>query len=398
LTEQVPYQPRDVFGGDGSVPRALIAPARYVQGPGVLERLGRYLSLLPGSRAGLLLSPGGAARFGDRIGAALRAEGISASEVEFGGECSIEEIERIAAALGGAAPTVDYLVAVGGGKCIDAGRAAARRLGLPVAVCPSLASTDAPCAALSVIYSSRGVKQGVEFFPDSPALVAVDSEVVAQAPPRYLVAGMGDAMATWYEARTCVRNPDARSLLGGRPTIAAAALGELCAHTLFANGVAAAEAVRRGEVTEPLERVIEANTLLSGIGFESGGIAAAHSVVHGLTAIDAVRENHMHGEMVAIGLLTQLVLEGTPREARRVAAFCAAVGLPVHLGQISLSPDDGATLATVMEAAMTLPFVANEPFEVSAASLARAAADAHALGVEITRQRGDEAYRSLREA
>lgn len=398
MTEKVRYQPRDVFGGDGVVPRVLIAPARYVQGPGVLERLGRYLSLPPGSRAGLLLSPGGAARFGERIGAALRAEGIAASEVEFGGECSIEEIERIAAALGGASPAVDYLVAVGGGKCIDAGKAAAYRLGVPVAVCPSLASTDAPCAAQSVIYSSQGVSEGVEYFPDSPALVAVDTEVIARAPVRYLVAGMGDALATWYEARTCLRNPDARSTLGARPTMAATALGELCADTLFRHGAAAAQAVARGEVSEPLERVVEANTLLSGIGFESGGIAVAHCVAAGLTAIDAVRRTSMHGETVAIGLMTQLVLEGTPREARRVAAFGAAVGLPIRLGQVSLSPDDTPTLDRVVKTALSLPFVANEPFEVTATALRDAAVRADDLGAEVARSAGEGPYRALREA
>ena len=106
--------------------------------------------------------------------------------------------------------------------------------------------------------------------------------------------------------RTCFRNPPGRrAVIGARPTIAAQAIAELCAQTVFDDGVAAAEANYRGEVGPALERVIEANTLLSGIGFESGGVTAAHAVAMGFTRLPVARENYLHGEMVAVGLLTQ---------------------------------------------------------------------------------------------
>ena len=85
-------------------------------------------------------------------------------------------------------------------------------------------------------------------------------------------------MATWYEARTCFDNPRARSVLGARPTLATSAIGELCADTLFEYGLSAVEAVKRSEVNDALENIVEANTLLSGMGFESGGLAVAHSI------------------------------------------------------------------------------------------------------------------------
>jgi glycerol dehydrogenase len=245
------------------------------------------------------------------------------------------------------------------------------------------------------MYTPAGVFAGVEFFPQSPALVAIDTRIVAEAPVRHLVAGMGDAMATWYEARTCYQNPRARSVLGARPTLAASALGELCANTLFADGVAAVQAVQRAEVTDALERIVEANTLLSGIGFESGGLAVAHSVAQGLTVIPAVQQHYLHGEMVAMGLLTQLLLEARGEEAKEVAEFFAQVGLPVHLGQLSLSPQDEAQLDAVMEAAMMFPSVRNEPFTVTAKTLLAASHQAHALGMDVAQRAGDAAYRAL---
>ena len=67
--------------------------------------------------------------------------------------------------------------------------------------------------------------------------------------------------------------------------------------------------------------MIEANTYLSGVGFESGGLAAAHALYNGLTAIPDAH-HYYHGEKVAFGTLTQLVLENAPvEEIETVAAL-----------------------------------------------------------------------------
>jgi glycerol dehydrogenase len=272
MADQEPFSPHGIFGvgistPEGPPPQVLAAPSRYIQGDGVLGQLGRYLPVVPSRRTAILISAGGQRRDSSRIKAGLDAAGIESIFVTFGGECSIAEIEGAVATIRGSGVAVDSLTAIGGGKCIDAGKSVAYRLNVPMISCPSLASNDAPCSAVSVIYTPEGVTESVEFFPRNPELGIVDTRIVAEAPVRYLVSGMGDAMATWYEARTCIQNPAARNVLLARPTLAAAALGELCANTLYANGVAAAEAVRRREVTPALEHVIEANTLLSGIGF-----------------------------------------------------------------------------------------------------------------------------------
>lgn len=91
-------------------------------------------------------------------------------------------------------------------------------------------------------------------------------------------------MATWFEARACSRS-SATTLAGGACTQAALALAKLCYHTLLEEGEKAMLAAEQQVVTPALERVIEANTYLSGVGFESGGLAAAHAVHNGLTAI-----------------------------------------------------------------------------------------------------------------
>jgi glycerol dehydrogenase len=296
----------------------------------------------------------------------------------FGGECSSQEIERAkTAARECGARTI---VGAGGGKVLDTARAVAADLGLPVVNCPTVASSDAPCSALSVIYSEEGVFQEYRFYRKNPDLVLVDTQVIAQAPPRLLVAGMGDALATWFEARTCVAGA-VKNMRGGSSTCSALALAELCYQTLLADGAAALQAVKTQVVTPALERLIEANTLLSGLGFESSGLAAAHAVHNGLTAAHDTH-SYYHGEKVAFGLLVQLVLEGVPSPTlEKVMAFSSDVGLPITLAEIGLTKLTRDHLDPIARRA-TAPgeTIHNEPFEVTPDMVADAILAADALG------------------
>ena len=148
----------------------------------------------------------------------------------------------------------------------------------------------------------------------------MDTAVVAQAPRRMLVEGLGDALAIWYKARTIQEAQAINSQTSS-------ALAKLCCDILLQDKEAEAQAVDAKAVTPALERVVEANTLLSGLGFESGGLCVAHSVHNGLT-LQAICAEYIHGEKVVFGLLTQLVLEGREQaEIKRVLHLCKNVVL-----------------------------------------------------------------------
>lgn len=198
---------------------------------------------------------------------------------EFGGEASSQEVERLAAL--GSADNVDFVIALGGGKTIDSAKAVADLLQTPVAVLPTTASTDAPCSALSVLYTPHGEFDRYSFYEKNPNIVLVDTSVVVRAPPRFLAAGIGDALATNVEARRCGNSPN---FGGGLPTEVSSAICQKCEEILFKYGRQAWEANKAQAVTPAFEAVVEANTLLSGLGFESGGLAAAHAVSLGCHA------------------------------------------------------------------------------------------------------------------
>lgn len=356
------------------------SPSRYTQGRGATAHLGEEMARI-GLTGPVLLVAGRSARtlLAEVWRTALGDSGFVYAVHEFGGECSHAEVARIvAAARSEGAATI---CGAGGGKVLDAARAAAADLGLPVVNCPTVASSDAPCSALSVIYTEEGVFQEYRFYRRNPDLVVVDTEVVAQGPPRLLAAGMGDALATWFEAKTCVAG-HVRNMRGGASTQSALALAELCYRTLLADGVEALRSVSLKVVTPALDRIIEANTLLSGLGFESSGLAAAHAVHNGLTAAPATHGAY-HGEKVAFGVLVQLVMEGATRaQFRDVLGFSTSVGLPVTLAEIGceggLSRELLAQVAA--RAAAKGETIHNEPFEVTPALVADAILAADATG------------------
>lgn len=355
--------------------RVFISPSKYVQGAGELDRLGEYTKVY-GKKALVIISAGGKKRFGDRVEASLAVAGVECAFDEFNGECSQAEIDRLVEVLKGAGS--DVVLGVGGGKIFDTAKAVAAAVDVPVVVVPTIAATDAPCSALSVIYTDEGQFQEYQFFKQNPNLVLMDTEVIAKSPVRLTVSGMGDALATYFEARACKRS-DAGTCAGGKVTSAAMALARLCYETLMSDGVKAKLALEAGACTESVEKVIEANTLLSGLGFESAGLAGAHAIHNGMTAMPETHAFY-HGEKVAFGTLTQLVLENAD-ELYEVLDFCVEVGLPVTFAQLGVAD---ASYERVLEVARLAcadnDTLHNMPFEVTPEKVANAMLAADAYG------------------
>lgn len=355
------------------------SPGRYVQGPGATYELGRELKRLGFSGRVILIAGGTAQRVLQPIwNTVLPAEGIEPLVYPFGGECSAEEVTRLVNLAAGSGAVA--VVGAGGGKASDAARAVADELNLPAILTPTLASTDSPCSALSVMYDTGGTVEGFRFYNRHPLLVLVDTTVIARAPKRFLVGGLGDALATWFEART-VRESCCHTMVGGLPSTTGTALAKLCCDILLADGPAACAAVEAGATTPALERVVEANNLLSGLGFESGGLALAHAIHNGITAIPASHA-FIHGEKVAFGLLTQLVLEGRPQaEIDEIYRYQKAVGLPTTLAEVGVDAASDDQLRTIAERTVAPGESShNEPFPVTAETLISALRAADQLG------------------
>lgn len=330
--------------------RMYLSPARYVQGSGALSRLAQYTAPY-GDTVLIVLSEGGKKRLrGPLDKSQADAPGQRFVEEAFSGECTMAEIERLA----GIAKDIGagLVVGMGGGKVIDTAKGAAHVADLPVMIAPTNASSDAPCSALSVVYTPGGGLDRLLKLRRNPDVVLVDNEVIASAPPHLLATGMGDALATYFEMKA-LHDTDGPNFVGTRITLAAYAIAEQCYKTLMASGYKAYLANSRHAVTRAFEDVVEANILLSGIGFESGGTSGAHAINNGLSS-NPRAAGHMHGEFVAFSVIAHLLLVDESEELIwKTIMFLDSVGLPVTLAQLGyeggIEPDELEQAAAIAD-------------------------------------------------
>ncbi|RBP97515.1 glycerol dehydrogenase [Bifidobacterium aemilianum] len=348
--------------------KVLCSPGSYIQQEGAMGQLAQEYAAIGSTGAHLLVDPTIDKLYHNQIVSSFDQGKVPYQLMEFGGECCQEEIERHRQHLGQA----DVIIGIGGGKTLDTAKAVAHFSHLPVIIVPTAASSDAPCSRLSVLYTPQGVFDRYLPLPSNPNVVIMDTDIIAKAPARFLIAGLGDAFATYYEAAACVQS-NATTMTGGHATNASFALAKLCHDTLLEDSVKAIAAAKAGVRTAALENIIEANTLLSGLGFESSGLAAAHSIHDGMTAL-AGTHKMLHGEKVAFGTLAQLILEDRPlEEVKEVYGYFHMVGLPTTLAEIGIGDASDEDLLKVGELACGPDeTMGNMPFEVTPIDVAHA--------------------------
>ncbi|SDZ55654.1 glycerol dehydrogenase [Herbiconiux ginsengi] len=342
--------------------RSFVSPSRYVQGAGAISLLGELIAPLCASP--VILADNNVWGFsGDAVTESLRKAGLDEVRISFGGRATDREIASVSSQL--TERGADLVVGLGGGSTLDTAKAAGSDAGIPWVTVPTTASTDAPGTGVAVIYTDEGVLDHFRILGRNPALVLVDSQYVANAPVSFLIAGIGDALSTWLEARAS--GGAGRALVSGFQAPATGlAAAELSWTILRENALQAIADVKEHKVTPALDNVIEANILLSGLGFEAGGLSVAHSVHNGLTVAEQTH-GLQHGEKVNIGSIVQLILDGAPdSEINDFISFTTRVGLPTSLTELGLSIQDTETLnAVARRTTLEDEFVHTMPFTVT---------------------------------
>lgn len=330
--------------------KIMVAPVRYVQGPGALAQLGLQLTHFGIRKPLILISPSAKRAAGATITEALAVANIEHAFTDFAGECTRREIERVKQeCLSGGH---DSVISCGGGKCIDTGRAAAagdaydveREVWLPLGAgvhcvnIPTVANNDGPTSSGVIIYNDSHVLESRMLSRVTPLLVLVDTSIIAKAPVRLLVAGMGDALASFFQVDVCYRTGTPSIITHSLSTHTARALARLNLELLLTYGVLAKTEAEAGVPGPALEAVCEANILVSGLSFANGGIAAAHAFSMAFDHIpESFKVPQYHGELVAFGTLCQLVMEESkPEVLKEIFGFCRSVGLPTTLQEMTL--------------------------------------------------------------
>lgn len=331
------------------------SPGRYIQGDGVLDEIGQYIRDCS-ERALVLCDIFVKRQFGARIAASCDAHGIDVLWLAFDGELTdrkVRELER-------ATQSFDYgvVVAIGGGKTLDAGKALVDTAGCALITVPTVASNDSPTSKNYVLYDDNHQLASVRHLPRSAAYVLVDTAVIAKAPTHFLLAGIGDAISKYFEAEQCLRS-GGKNMFGARSSYSAYILARECFSLVRSDAETVLDELAHGRTGHGFDRLVEAVILMSGLGFESAGLSIAHSMTRGLSRIETAAAAP-HGLQVAYALLVQLQLEGrAPDFMRDLTGLYERIGLPVRLSDLGPGAVTRDHYETVARFTLQAPHSAN---------------------------------------
>jgi glycerol dehydrogenase len=333
--------------------RAFGSAHRYFQGPGALGLVGELAAGL-GKRP-LLVADGIVRDLVFPLASQSCTEhGLTLRWVEVHGEVTRPMVRELVARATMNGETPNVVLAAGGGKGVDTGKAVAQELGACLVVLPTSPSNDGPCSRMFVYYDDQHRMVSVERMARNPDAVVVDTSLLVQAPRSLLVSGIGDALCKLYEGNQA-RGANGLNLFGGRNTIAAEQLCQACDRVIREDAVAGLAALDAGASNEAFERLTEALVLLSGLAFENSGLSLAHSLTRGLPMAGGTASTP-HGFHVGYGLLVQFILEErSPSFMREQLAFYRSVGLPVNLRGLGVATPDIEVIRRIADGTMQAP-------------------------------------------
>jgi glycerol dehydrogenase len=360
--------------------RVFGSPSRYVQGPRAIDRLGAIAATL-GTELIILSDNAVFQIVGQQIAHSCASVGLPFRHVPYDGDLNPETGSNLLQVVKPSAGTV--IAAAGGGRTIDAGKAMVELCRLPLVTVPTVASNDAPTSKNFVLYDADHRLLEVRHLPVNPAFVLVDTEVLAAAPRRFFVAGLGDAIAKKFEAENCFSS-SGLNMFGASPSRAALAVARHCYDQLLAYGSEACRLAGTGQITVAFEETVEAMLLMAGLGFESGGLSVAHALTRGLSITRGAR-TAPHGLQVAYALLVQFELEGRP-PPHELLEFYRDVGLPKSLVELGVASPDTSDFNKIATATVGVRHMSNFSRKISERELMDAIMEVerrHATASEI---------------
>lgn len=333
----------------------------YSIGTGVYEKVPEVCSFY-GKRIFLIGGEKALAAGKSGLQKALSGSGLEiVKTVSFGTDCTYKAIEHWAAEA--ARCGADIIFGMGGGKALDTAKGAAEKAGLPVFTFPTIAATCAAATALSVVYREDGNFDSFYFYDKPARHCFIDLQIIANAPVKYLRAGMGDTIGKFFECHFSARGDKlTHSSAMGRE------ISNLCYEPLLEHGVKALEECQRHEAGLSLEQAVLANIVSTGMVslmvLDDYNCAIAHAVYYGLVLLPGFEEKYLHGDVVAYGVLVQLAVDGQLDQMAELKTFLKKLGIRTSLREMEVKTGR-EYLSKALTEAVTGPDMEHIPYKVT---------------------------------
>ena len=301
--------------------RVVVGPANYFSHPGSFNHLHDFFTDEQLSRAVWIYGKRAIAAAQTKLPPAFGLPG--AKHILFRGHCSESDVQQLAAESGDDRSVV---IGVGGGALLDTAKALARRLGLPFVAVPTIAATCAAWTPLSVWYNDAGQALHYEIFDDANFMVLVEPEIILNAPQQYLLAGIGDTLAKWYEAVVLAPQPETLPL-----TVRSDQQNQQLTQSFC----------------DVVDAIIAGGGMVGGLGDRFTRVAAAHAVHNGLTVLPQT-EKFLHGTKVAYGILVQSALLGQDDVLAQLTGAYQRFHLPTTLAELEVDINNQAEIDKVI--------------------------------------------------
>ena len=300
-------------------------------------------------------------------------EGIRNSHMEisnyiwFGGDSNYENVEMLKKN-----PDVleaDMLFGVGGGRACDTVKTLADMLDKPFFSFPTLASNCAACTAVTVMYNSDGTFKEYYYLKQPAYHTFINTEIIAKSPEKLLWAGIGDALSKECEVKFACRD----KFMYHTPLMGEC-ISSICTDPLVNYGKKALEDCKNNTPSFELEQVALDIVISTGIVSNFATHEAqkdpkdnyyynsslAHCVYYGASMIPEC-EKHLHGEIVAFGVLCLLTYDNQIEERDRILKFNKSIGLPVTLDEIGMKVSDLEKVAEKASSVVEWTYVPGNP-------------------------------------
>lgn len=301
-------------------------PREVIVGNETIERITEVFRRLGFTKSALIIA--GSKTYdvaGKTVKELLEEDGIEVNKF-LAESATIKDVEAVEEEIKALKPQVVF--GVGGGTKIDVAKLSSAHQEVPFISVPTTASHDGIASPLS---SVKGFEKPYSVMAQAPIAIIADTNIIMQAPWRFVVSGCGDVIAKFTAVKDWKLAHEEKNEYYGEY---AASLALMSAKLVMQN----AELIKPGKeegLRVLLEALISCGVSMSIAGSSRPCSGSEHLFSH---ALDMIKPNHaMHGEQCGVGTIMMAYLHRA--NWKRIREALKMLGAPTNAHELGIEKE-----------------------------------------------------------